>query len=61
MNKDIDLRWKTGEYYYDNYVPKLKDDVSQWVRDSYNNYRKEIQEITKEGKIGAFIKYLIQK
>lgn len=42
MNQDIDLRWKTGEYYYDNYVPKLKDDVSQWVRDSYNNYRKEI-------------------
>ena len=43
MNKNIDLRWKTGDYYYDNYVPKLKDGVPQWVRDSYDNYRKQIE------------------
>lgn len=50
MNKNIDLRWKTGDYYYyDNYVPKLKDDVPQWVRDSYNNYRKQIEK--KYGKL----------
>ena len=41
MNKDIDLRWKTRDYYYDNYIPRLKEDVPQWVRDSYNNYRKK--------------------
>ena len=43
MNKDIDLRWKTRDYY-DNYIPRLKEDVPQWVRDSYNNYRKKDRE-----------------
>lgn len=49
MNQSIDLRWKIGEYYYDNYVPKLKDDVPQWVHDSYDNYRKQIEQ--KYGKL----------
>ena len=64
MNKNIDLRWKTGDYYYDNYVPKLKDGVPQWVRDSYDNYRKQIEKkyakLQKKENRG-FIKCLILK
>ena len=50
MTNKYDMRWKKGDYhYYENLIPKLKDDVPQWVRDSYNNYRKQIEK--KYGKL----------
>lgn len=48
-NKD-DLRWKKGDYhYYENLIPKLKDDAPQWVVDSYNHYMQQLREEFSDG------------
>lgn len=45
MTNKYDMRWKQGDYhYYENLIPKLKDDAPQWVVDSYNHYRQQLRE-----------------
>lgn len=45
MTNKYDLRWKKGDYhYYENLIPKLKDDAPQWVVDSYNHYMQQLRE-----------------
>lgn len=45
MTNKYDMRWKQGDYhYYENLIPKLKDDAPQWVVDSYNHYMQQLRE-----------------
>ena len=45
MTNKYDMRWKQGDYhYYENLIPKLKDDAPQWVVDSYNHYMQQLHD-----------------
>ena len=45
MDNSWDLKWKKGNYhYYENLVPKLKDNAPKWVVDSYNHYMEQLKE-----------------
>ena len=45
MTNYFDLEWKKSDYYYyENMVPKLKDNAPKWVVDSYNHYMEQLKE-----------------
>ena len=45
MTNKYDMRWKKGDYhYYENLIPKLKDDAPQWVVESYNHYMQQLHD-----------------
>ena len=45
MTNFFDLEWKKSKYYYyENMVPKLKENAPEWVVDSYNHYMEQLKE-----------------